>query len=367
MTSLTSGSRRSTARRLTVITVSGALALSLAACSSGRGSSDSSSSGASSAATTVTQFALVAPENESDYGYNQAGIDAANDAAKELGIAVTVVPDAGYDNIETVLTQVADGGAQFIVAHASGYNVGAASTAAAKKVPILIQDAGADENVPGQIAAAKPEGQEGGYLAGIAAAMSTTTKKVGIVVSADNANWFAMSSGFAEGVFSVDPTIQVLYTSVGPAAYADAAGGKTATEQIIASGADVVFGMGDGATHGYLQAIDAAAGVKYIADIGDVTPGLSDPRKLLTSVRWNYEPAYVAAIKDVDAGTFGTKTYPVDVENGGMYLQKTDAMTADITAAVDKASQGIIDGSIKPTIATSAAEVAAVIAAKKGA
>jgi len=173
-----------------------------------------------------------------------------------------------------------------------------------------------------------------------------------------------MSSGFVEGVFSVDPTIQVLYTSVGPAAYADAAGGKTATEQIIASGADVVFGMGDGATHGYLQAIDAASGVKYIADIGDVTPGLSDPSKLLTSVRWNYEPAYVQAIKDVEAGIYGTVTYPVDVENGGMYLQETDQMTPEILAAVEKASQGIIDGSIVPTIATSADEVAAVIAAK---
>ncbi|MCS5713567.1 BMP family ABC transporter substrate-binding protein [Herbiconiux sp. CPCC 205716] len=368
MNSFTRGGRHRTATRLAVLTVTGALAVSLAACSSGRGGDDSdSTSTAAAGGTEVTQFALVAPENESDFGYNQAGIEAANEAAKELGIEVTVVPDAGYDNIETVLTQVADGGAQFIVAHASGYGVGAASVAAATKVPILIQDAGSEQNVPNQIASAKPEGQEGGYLAGIAAAMSTTSKKVGLVLSADNANWFAMSSGFAEGVYSVDPSIQVLYTSVGPAAYADAAGGKTATEQIIASGADVVFGMGDGATQGYLQAIDAASNVKYIADIGDVTPGLSDASKLLTSVRWNYEPAYVAAIKDVEAGTFGTVTYPVDVENGGMYLQETDAMTPEITAAVEKASQGIIDGSITPTIATSADEVAAVIAAKKGA
>ena len=348
---------------MVVLTVTGALALGLTACSSGRGGDDSGDSG-SSGATEVTQFALVAPENESDFGYNQAGIDAANGAADELGIEVTIVPDAGYDNIETVLNQVADGGAQFIVAHASGYNVGAARAASAKKVPIMIQDAGSDENVPGLIAASKPEGQEGGYLAGVAAAMSTTSKKVGIVVSADNANWFAMSSGFIEGVYSVDPSIQVLYTSVGPAAYADAAGGKVATEQVIASGADVVFGMGDGATHGYLQAIDAAEGVKYIADIGDVGPGLSDASKLLTSVRWNYEPGYVEAIKDIEAGTFGTKTYELTVANGGMYLQETDSMTAEITAAVEEASKGIADGSIVPSVATTSAEVAAAIAAK---
>lgn len=356
--------RRPTASRLVVLTVSLALAISLTACSSGRGGDEPSGAATPAAGTKITQFALVAPENESDYGYNQAGIDSANAAAKKLGIDVTIVPDAGYDNIETVLTQVADGGAQFIIAHASGYNVGAAAAAAAKKVPILVQDAGTEANVPGLISATKPEGQEGGYLAGVAAAMSTTSKKVGIVVSADNANWFAMSSGFAEGVYSVDPTIQVIYTSVGPAAYADAAGGKVATEQVIASGADVIFGMGDGATRGYLQAIDAATGVKYIADIGDVTPGLSDSSKLLTSVRWNYEPSYLEAIKDIEAGTFGTKTYPLNVENGGMYLQETASMTAEIKSAVDKASKSIADGSIKPTIATSAQEVAAVIAAK---
>jgi basic membrane protein A len=364
MTRFTSGTRRGTASRVLVLTVASALTISLAACSSGRGGSGSDDTDASSSETEVTQFALVAPENESDYGYNQAGIDAANGAADELGIEVTVVPDAGYDNIETVLNQVADGGAQFIVAHASGYNVGAAKAAAAKDVPIMIQDAGSDENVPGLVAASKPKGQEGGYLAGVAAAMATTSKKVGIVVSADNANWFAMSSGFIEGVYSVDPAIQVLYTSVGPAAYADAAGGKTATEQVIASGADVVFGMGDGATHGYLQAIDAAPGVKYIADIGDVTPGLSDPSKLLTSVRWNYEPGYVEAIEDIADGTFGTKTYELTVANGGMYLQDTDSMTDEIKAAVEEASAGIEDGSIVPSVATSTDEVAAAIDAK---
>jgi len=357
------GNHHRTSTRLVVLAVSGALALTLAACSSGRGG-DTGSTEAPSAGTKITQFALVAPENESDFGYNQAGIDGAKAVASKLGIDAKIVPDAGYDNIETVLTQVADGGAQFIIAHASGYNVGAVAAAAAKKIPILVQDAGSEANVPGQISATKPEGQEGGYLAGVAAALSTTTKKVGIVVSADNANWFAMSSGFAEGVYSVDPSIQVLYTSVGPAAYADAAGGKVATEQIIASGADVVFGMGDGATRGYLQAIDAAPGVKYIADIGDVTPGLSDPSKLLTSVRWNYEPSYMQAITDIEAGVFGTKTYPLTVANGGMYLQETKNMTAAIKAAVDKAAKGITDKSIVPTIATTAQEVAAVIAAK---
>lgn len=362
MHTFNSGRHGRTAVRVTALAAAGIIAISLAGCSGGRGG-DAPSNGASSAGgTTVTKFALVAPENESDFGWNQAGLVGAEDAASELGIEVALVPDAGWDNTETVLGQVADGGAQLIIAHASGYGVAAASVANAKDVAILIQDAG--ENVPGKIAVTKTEAQEGGYLAGIAAAMTTTSKTIGIVVSADDLNWFKMSAGFAEGVYSVDPSIRVLYTSVGPAAYADAAGGKTATEQLIASGADVIFGMGDGATHGYLQAVEATPGVKYIADIGDVSSGLEDPSVLLTSVLWNYGPTYVQAIKDVEAGTFGDEGYKLTTDNGGLSLQETDNLTSEIQDAIAAAMAGIADGSIVPTAATTPAEVAKVIATK---
>lgn len=362
MREFTFGLSRRTLARTGAIAVAGVLAVSLAACSGGRGGGDASTEPGGDTGVTVEQFALVAPENESDFGWNQAGLDGATAAAESLGIEVSLVPDAGWDNIETVLGQVADSGAQFIIAHASGYGVAATSVAQAKNVPILIQDAG--ENIPGKIAVTKTEAQEGGYLAGIAAAMTTTSKTVGIVVSADDLNWFKMSSGFAEGVYSVDPTIKVLYTSVGPAAYADAAGGKTAAEQLIASGADVIFGMGDGATRGYLQAVEAAEGVKYIADIGDVTAGLSNPDVLLTSVLWNYASTYEAAIKAVEAGTFGQEGYSLTVDNGGLSLQETPNLTPEIQAAIDAAMAGIADGSIVPTAAENADEVNAVIAAK---
>lgn len=366
MLTLSSGVPRRTVSRAATVAVASALALSLAACAGGRGGDEPAPSGSApggeAEGTTVEQFALVAPENESDFGWNQAGLEGAQEAADALGIEVTLVPDAGWDNIETVLGQVADSGAQFIIAHASGYGVGATSVAQDKEVPILIQDAG--ENIPGRIAVTKTEAQQGGYLAGIAAAMATESNTVGIVVSADDLNWFKMSSGFAEGVYSVDPEIEVLYTSVGPAAYADAAGGKAAVEQLIASGADVIFGMGDGATHGYLQAVEAAEGVMYIADIGDVTSGLNRPEVLLTSVLWNYAPTYEQAIKDVEAGTFGEDGYWLTVENGGLSLQETDNLTPEMQEAIDAAMAGIADGSIEPTAAENADQVNEVIAAK---
>lgn len=348
------------------LVVAVAAGLILTAGCSGRTSSDDGGSGDGEAAgRTVEQFAIVTPEKESDYGWNQQGIWAAQTAADELGITLDDHSNVGYDNTETILTQVAESGNDFIIAHASGFNTAGARVGEQTGVPTLVVDV--DKNVPGKVGTVLTQAQEGGYLAGVAAAMKTETGTVGIVASAEDSNWFFMSGGFAEGVYSVDPSIKVVIAYVGPAGYGDSAGGANVTNQVIAAGADVIFGMGDGATTGYLQAIETAQTdypIYYIASIGDVTSIVDDPSIVLTSVRWDYAPTYIQAIKDIEAGTFGTETYYLTVENGGLFLQETDGLTPEIMEAVEAAKAGIIDGSITVTQATSMDEVQAIIDAK---
>ncbi len=344
--------------------VVGAGLLLTAGCS-GRGA-DTGAGGAtdeaSGSARTVEQFAIVTPEKESDYGWNQQGIWAAQAAADALGITLDDHSNIGYDNTETVLTQVAEAGNDFIIAHASGFNAAGHRVGLQTGVPTLVVDF--DQNEPGKVGTVITHGQEGAYLAGVAAANKTTTGTVGIVASAEDLNWFLMAGGFAQGVYSVDPEIDVVIAYVGPAAYGDSAGGTAVTNQVIAAGADVVFGMGDGATIGYLQAIETADPgypISYIATIGDVTAIVADPDMVLTSVIWNFTDAYLAAISDIEAGKFGTKTYELSVANGGLLLQPTPALTGDILAAVEAATAGIIDGSVTVERTTDKAAVQAVI------
>ena len=347
----------------TALLAASALAITLAACSS-RGDSGGASASASSGHS-VTKIAWVGPENETDLGWNQIGLANSKAAADKLGLKYVAVADAGWDNTETVLNQVIqDDGAQFVIAHASGYGVAAKTVAAQTKVPILIQDSGIDP-VPGQIAEALVKAEQGGYLAGIAAAMATKVKTVAVVISADDVNWLDMAAGFAEGVYSVDPSITVLFGQISADGYADSAGGKAAVDTVISGGADVVFGMGDGATLGYIQSINEHAGVKYIADLGDVSSALKDQKSLLTTVVWDYTPTYIQAIKDVEDGSFGTKNYDLTVGNSGLYLQDTDNMTDAIKSAVKKATESIDAGTIKPKGAANSGEVKAIIAAKK--
>lgn len=356
--------RKQGLRAVLVAAVAAGLVLT-AGCTSRGADSDDAAGDGEVKGKTVSQFAIVTPEKESDYGWNQQGIWAAQTAADELGITLDDHSNVGYDNTETILTQVAEAGNDFIIAHASGFNTAGARVGQQSGVPTLVVDV--EQNVPGLVGTVQTHAEEGGYLAGVAAAMKTETGTVGIVASAEDSNWFFMSGGFAQGVYSVDPSIKLVIAYVGPAGYGDSAGGANVTNQVIAAGADVIFGMGDGATTGYLQAIETAQTdypIYYIASIGDVTSIVDDPSTILTSVRWDYAPTYIQAIQDIEAGTFGTETYYLTVENGRLFLQESDGLTAEIMEAVNAAKDGIVDGSIKVSQATSMDEVQTIIDAK---
>lgn len=321
----------------------------LTAGCSGRGADVTTAGGGEGeSGTAVTSFAIVTPEKESDHGWNQQGLVGAQQAADELGIDLEEHSNVGYDNTETILRQVADSGVGLVIAHASGFNAAGVRVGEQTGVPTLVVDF--ENNVPGKVATAIPQPQQGAYLAGIAAAKQTQTKTVGIVASAENLNWFLMAGGFAQGVYSVDPSIKVVLAYVGPANYGDSAGGTSVTNQVIAAGADVIMGMGDGATIGYLQAIETAQAdypISYIATIGDVSGMVENPDTVLTSVLWNYKDTYVQAINDIENGSFGTKSYELTVANGGLSLQETPGLTADTKRAVADATEAITSGKVK--------------------
>lgn len=346
MHSPTPFARRSfSAKRAVPLVALVAVTVVLTGCA-GRGTTTTSSD-SDSKFTTVT---IVTPATESDHGWNQMGLAGAKAAAKTTDLKLTTNTNVGYDNTQTILTQAAQKtGVGFVIAHASGFGQAAAQANAKTGVPFLITDV-PKAQVKNKIGVITFAAQQGGYLAGIAAAKTTKTDKLGIAISADDVNWYTMSGGFIAGAKSVNPDIHVDVAYIGAAAYDDSAGGKKVVQQLIASGDDVIFGMGDGATVGYVAAVDEAnqAGnkVKYIADIGDVSDLVTDPTEVLTSVLWVFDGAYSSAIKDIKAGTFARSPYILNLKNGGITLQQTDGLTSDIKSAVATAQSGIESGSI---------------------
>jgi simple sugar transport system substrate-binding protein len=311
---------------------------------------------------------IIAPEKGNDFGWNQQGVEGAKAAATSVGATIEVADGAGYDDPGPILRQLADGGAKFIVAQASGYNTAAPKFATENNVPVLVYDL-PTATKPGLVADVETNSQNGAYLAGVLAAKTSKTAKLGIVISADDTNWHKQAGGFVAGAKSVNPAVKFVQATIGQAGYADAAGGKRVTLTLISGGADVIFGMGDGASFGMLQAVETAtppAGadkVWFIDVIGDKT-SVDTKGVLLSSVLWNFQGTFQQAIADINAGTFGNQGYTLDVANNGISLLKTKNVASDAWAAVQTALEGVKSGSVKVPLTPKQADVDALIAAK---
>jgi basic membrane protein A len=306
--------------------------------------------GVASAQQKVTSVGFAAPEKPTDYGWNQQGFLGAKKAAKATGAKVLDATGSGYDNVEPNLRRLAQQGADLIIAHASGYNSAGPAIATEFKVPVVVWDAKAGTVKKGLVSNVLTRAQEGAYLAGVLAAQMSKTGTLGIVVSASDENWFKQAGGYVQGARSINQNVKFKYGRIGQASYADAAGGKRITQTVIAAGADVVFGMGDGSSFGMLQAVETAkapAGatkVWFIDVIGDKRK-IDKKGVLLSSELWDFAPIYTRAIKAVNSGTFGT-TYVLDAKNG-LSLLKTNKAPASAWAKVAAAQKKIANGSIK--------------------
>jgi basic membrane protein A len=277
----------------------------------------------------VTKIGYASPEKPNDYGWNQQGYEAARKAARSAGASFEAATGIGYENVEPALRRLAQRGANLIIAQASGYNTVAPKVAEQFDVPVLVYD-NPKANKVGLVGDIETAAQQGAYLAGVLAGQVTKTGTLGIVVSAADTNWFKQAGGFVAGARSVKPSVKFRYARIGQASYADAAGGKRVTQQVIAAGADIVFGMGDGSSFGMMQAVETAkapAGASKVFFI-DVIGNKSriDKRKvLLSSVIWDFTQIFRQAIRDIAAGRFGTHGYQLTVKNGLSLLRTTKA------------------------------------------
>ncbi|MDY0872623.1 putative B6 ABC transporter substrate-binding protein [Dongia rigui] len=301
------------------------------------------------AAREVKKLAILTPEDPTDYGWNQQGYDAAKAVAEKLGLDFMPATGLGYGDVHPTLRELADDGASLLIAHASGYNTAAPEVGAEKNVAVAIVDRPNDSK-EGAVADYTLSGHEGAYLAGVLAAKTTQTKAVGIVVSGEPPSWNSQSAAFAQGVKATRADVKILYAVIGPAAYSDAAGGRRVTDSVIGAGADVIFGQGDGASFGMLQAVETAKStsggkVWFIDVIGDKTP--IDKGHLLSSVVWNLEPVYTAMVEDLKADKFGTHPYSIQLADDSVRLLKTNHIADDVWAAVSEVRQQIVDGKLK--------------------
>jgi basic membrane protein A and related proteins len=305
----------------------------------------------------VDQVSIITPASRANQGWDQQGVDTLLAIGEARGLDVDVVENAGYEDITPILHDLADDGADLIICHASGYQTTCPEFAESTGIPVVVVE-NPQAVAEGRVSNVETEAQQVAYLAGVMAALETRSGTVAVVVSGEPPTWNYMTAGFAQGVKDTVPTTEVLYSVIGDAAYDDAPNARRTTETVIAAGADIVFGMGDGASFGMIQAIlehnDGAGDsgqVRFVDVIGDKSD--SDVAEvLLTSVLFDYTGAYTQFIEDLESGTFGS-VYTMSLENGGVRLLDPPADVSEETMArVAEAERRILDGEIDvPAIA----------------
>jgi len=311
----------------------------------------------------VKSIAVLVPEAGTDFGWNQQGVDAARMVAEKYGLEFMPAEGLGYGDVHPTLRELAADGASLMIAHASGYNTAAPEVAEETGVPVAIVDR-PDALKAGLIADYTVSGHEGAYLAGMLAARMTRTGTLGIVVSGEPPSWNSQSAAFAQGAKAIKSDIKIVYAVIGPAAYSDAAGGKRVTESVIAAGADIVFGQGDGSSFGMIEAVENTKATDggdawFIDVIGDKTS--IDKGHLLSSVVWNLVPVYSQMVEDLKADTFGTRAYSIGLKDDSVQLLKTAHIPDDVWAEVMAARQQIVDGAMMVAPVWDAAETRALM------
>ena len=293
---------------------------------------------------------LAIPEAGTDKGWNEQGKVGLETVAAKYGFTIELGEALGYGDIKPTLRDMVNKGCELIICHASGYQTVAPEIARETGVMVVTTENHKDIT-PGLISDIDTQPQNGCYLAGWLAGKMTRSNIVGIVTSAEPPTWNRMSAGFAQGLKSSNPNCRLLYSVIGEAAYADAAGAKRNTEDQIAVGADVIFGMGDGASFGMLQACSTKkaldGGKAWFIDVIGDKRSIDKADVLLSSVLWDMSVVYDEIFKSISNGKFGNQHW-VAMENGAIYLLEPNAaVDQDIRAGLAKEEEKVKSGGIE--------------------
>jgi simple sugar transport system substrate-binding protein len=293
---------------------------------------------------------LAIPEAGTDKGWNEQGKVGLEIVAKKYGFKIELAEALGYGDIKPTLRDMVKKGCELIITHAAGYQTVAPEIAKETGVKVTTVENHKDIT-PGLISDIDTQPQGGCYLAGWLAGKMTRSNIVGIVTSAEPPTWNRMSAGFAQGLRASNPHSKLLYSVIGEEAYSDAAGAKRNTQDQIAVGADVIFGLGDGASFGMLQACSTKKAkdggkVWFIDVIGDKR-SIDKADVLLSSVLMDMSVVYDEVIKSFMDGTFG-KQHWMSMNNGAIFLLELNkAVPPSLRDELKTIEKKILSGEIK--------------------
>ncbi|AYC29295.1 BMP family lipoprotein [Paenisporosarcina cavernae] len=196
--------------------------------------------------------------------------------------------------------------------------------------------------------------QEGSYLAGVAAALMTKSKKIGFVGGMEIPVIERFEAGFLEGVKAVDPSIDVDVQYAGDFAKAEL--GKTIANRMYSSGVDIIFHAAGGTGNGVFaeaKEIKTNKPDSYVWVIGVDSDqydegAVGDTNVTLTSMLKRVDNAVVNISELAMNGEFpGGETIVYGLAEDGVGLADSrGAIPEDVLSKIDEYKEKIASGEI---------------------
>jgi len=280
---------------------------------------------------------------------------------------LALLKDVYGDKIETTLIEMGEDQSSWEVANRqaaeAGYDIiisgnwqyeGAMLTVAAEYPDIKFLNfdfSDAEANSLDNVYAISYAAHEIGYLAGVVAAVKSETGIIGGVGGMDNHGIRQFMAGYMQGAYDVNPDIKVIISYVG--SFTDMGAAKEITLNMIAQGADVVWGCAGGAGNGVFVAASESEGVWAIGVDTDQYVSLSDQPALantiLTSGLKKCDQGILDAVTAIINGTapYGTQKVLTFADNG-IGLAENDYYLANMSeeelAIVEEYTSKVLTG-----------------------
>lgn len=190
---------------------------------------------------------------------------------------------------------------------------------------------------------------EGSFIVGMAAAMSSKSKKVGYINAMNMPLLNAFECGYVQGVKYVDPKVEVLSNVIGstPSSFNDPGRGAEIAKSQFDRGADVVFPVAGPTGLGVFQ---AAKDAKKLAIGVDSNQNSIVPGTVLTSMVKRIDQAVYDNLLAAKNGQFKAGVREMGLKEGGVDWALDQHNRALITPEMEKkikdARQQIIDGKL---------------------
>ena len=283
-----------------------------------------------------------------DKSFNDAAYNGLERAKQELGVDYSFVETAEGSDREAGIRQLAAGDAALVFGVGFLFSddiLKLAEEFPGKKFTCVDYTVSAGHELPANLTALKFKEEEGSFLVGALAALTSKTGKVGFVGGMQIPLIKKFEAGYVAGVHAVRPGTEVLIKYAGSTgeAFKDPAKGTELALAEYNAGADVIFHASGATGRGVFQAAEKTNKLAIGVDSDQYE---ESPGHVLTSMVKRVDVAVFDTIRDLKDGRWngGVQTFGLAEDGvGWVYDQHNQALIpAPVKATVDSLKAEII-------------------------